>query len=122
MCILIHYVIIITTSVITVNYDQNTAGKSTQEYDTVCSNQSKIVMALKLTPSAKETLCSKFREKKWLDLSADPKEKDLVIQVLGRIKLDVNQFEVFIKMLHDIEGMDQIVQILEGKVVQHSYV
>ena len=105
-----------------VNRDQNITGKHTEEYRSVRSNLSDIVRALQLTPSAKQTLCLKFIEREWLDLSADPKEKDLVTQALGRIELDVNQFEVFVEMLRDIEGMDQIVQILTGKDVQHSYV
>ena len=121
MYILIHYVIIITTSV---NYDQNIAGKCTEEYKKVRSNLSDIVRALQLTPSAKQTLCLKFKEREWLDLPADPTEERLVTQALGRIELDVNQFEVFIKMLDDIKGMDQIVLNLAiaGKVVQHSYI
>ena len=111
--------IIITTSV---NYDQNIEGKCTEEYRSVRSNLSDIVRALQLTPSAKQTLRLKFIEKEWLGLHADPTEDVLVTQALGRIQSDVNQFEVFVEMLRDMEGMDQIVQNLAGKVVQHSYV
>ena len=112
--------IIITTSV---NYDQNMAGKCTKEYKKVLSNLSDIVGTLQLTRYAKQNLCLKFIEREWLDLSADPTEKELVTQALQRIELDVNQFDVFNDMLDDIKGMDQIVQNLAiaGKVVQHSY-
>ena len=108
--------IIITTFV---NYDQNMAGKCTEEYRSVRSNLSDIVRALQLIPSAKQNLCLKFKEREWLDLPADPTEEQLVYQALGRIELDVNQFEVFVKMLDDIKGMDPIVQNLAiaGKVV-----
>ena len=121
MYILIHYVILITTSV---NYDQNMAGKCTEEYKKVLSNLSNIVSALQLIPSAKQTLRLKFKEEELLDLPSDPTEEQLVYQALHRIDLDVYQFEVFIKMLDDIKGMDQIVQDLAiaGKVVQHSYI
>ena len=78
------------------------------------NNLDAIVRYLKFNPSASETLSRKFIGKGWLDATANPKEDQLVTLVLGRIEHDVNQYEEFIGMLCEIEGMDLIVDSLTG--------
>ena len=78
------------------------------------TNLSSITRALQLSPSASQSLGQKFQEKGWLDLTASPTEEQLVTLILGRIELDVNQYDEFIAMLCGIEGMDLIVNTLTG--------
>ena len=78
------------------------------------TNLSSITRALQLSPSASQSLRQKFQEKEWLGLTASPTEEQLVTLVLGRIEQDVNQYDEFIAMLCGIEGMDLIVNTLNG--------
>ena len=44
----------------------------------------------------------------------------LVVMALGRIELEVKEYEEFIAILKDIEGMGQIVGILTGITLLHN--
>ena len=73
-----------------------------------------ITSTLQLNPSASQSLRLKYQEKRWLSLTASPAEDELVKLVLGRIEQDANQYDEFLAMLRDIEGMDLIVNTLTG--------
>ena len=90
------------------------SGRSTLEYQRVRTNLSSITRALQLNLSASQRLKWKFQEKGWLSLTANPAEDELVKLVLGRIEQDANQYDEFLAMLRDIEGMDLIVNTLTG--------
>ena len=75
-----------------------------------------ITKALKSTPGARENLILHYVQQKWLDTAENPVEGELVKVALVRIKQDPSQFDLFIDMLGDIEGMDLMVKTLgEGK-------
>ena len=76
-----------------------------------------ITKALKSTPGARENLILHYVQHKWLDTTENPVEGELVKLALERIKRDPSQFDLFINMLGDIEGMDLMVKALrEGQL------
>ena len=88
-------------------------GKDTSnKYQRVKGNMDKITKALVATPGAKETLSAKCKQNNWFQVTADPSEKELVELVLVRIEQSTDQFDVFVSMLEEIAGMDQIVDCL----------
>ena len=89
------------------------SGRNTPEYKKVKNNMENIVEALKATPSAKDKLSMKCKQNEWLSESVDPLEEDLVRLVLERIRQRASQFTLFISMLRQITGMDQIADTLE---------
>ena len=68
--------------------------------------------ALKSTPGARENLILHYKEHEWLDVTENPSEGELVTLALVRIKQDPSQFDLFIDMLRDTEGMDLIMATL----------
>ena len=60
------------------------SGRDTPEYQKVKNNMENIIDALKATPSAKEKLSVKCKEKGWFSEFDDPSERDLVCLVLER--------------------------------------
>ena len=68
--------------------------------------------ALKSTPGARENLILHYIQHKWLGTTEDPPEDKLVKLAAVRITQDPSQFDLFIDMLRDTEGMDLIVTTL----------
>ena len=83
-------------------------------YDTILHKLSDIIKALKLNPGAREKLTSLYQQNEWLAIDESPVEDKLVRVALMRIEQDPDQFDLFIDMLCDIEGMDVIVNKLRG--------
>ena len=97
------------------------SGKKTAEYERVKTSRSSITGALQSNPSASQTLRQKFKEKGWLESSSNPEDDQLVTLILSRIKHDIHQFEEFIAVLKDIDGMDLIVDILTSMTITQLY-
>lgn len=72
---------------------------------------------LKANAKAKEKLLLMFQAKKWLGGTADPTAADLVHLALNRIKDDVNQYGVFIKILQDITELIDIADKITGILI-----
>ena len=83
-------------------------------YNTILHKMSDIIKALKLNPGAREKLTSLYQQNEWLAIEESPVEDKLVRVALMRIEQDPDQFDLFIDMLCDIEGMDVIVNKLRG--------
>ena len=81
-------------------------------YDKVLNKLDDIIKTLQLNPGARDKLTRLYRQDKWLDIAARPTEDELVTLALERIKQDPSQFDLFIDMLRDTEGMDLIVTTL----------
>ena len=93
-----------------------TSGKDTKEYKTVQKYESAIIDALDASPTAVNSLVSKFIEKDWF---APKDRKNATAEVvadgaLTRIKLNSRCYREFIEMLRDIPGMDIILEKLNG--------
>ena len=82
---------------------------------------SDLTEALQLCPGAREKLTSLYQKHKWLSIAAKPAESELVTLTLERIKQDPSQFDLFIDMLRDTEGMDLIVKTLTAGELRCRY-
>ena len=76
---------------------------------------------LKANAKAKEKLLLMFQTKKWLGATADPTAADLVHLALNRIKDDVNQYGVFIKILQDITELADIADKITGILISSPW-
>ena len=83
-------------------------------YDKVLNQLDDIIKTLQLNPGARDKLTRLYQREKWLDIAATPTEGELVRLALLRIEQDPSQFDLFIDMLRDTEGMDLIVTALTG--------
>ena len=70
---------------------------------------------LDVNHDANQRLRRKFQQERWISVGSNIGGEELVIVALSRIKADAGQFQQFIDMLNDIEGMDQIVKKLTGR-------
>lgn len=77
-------------------------GEKTHEYITLLESLSSVTKALSSVPESKDQLCLKFMEKKWLNTTANPSEKDLVLLALNRVKEYSHTFYEFVEILSDI--------------------
>ena len=89
-------------------------------YDRVLSNLVSITDALESSPSARDRLTLLYKQHKWLDIKEKPEESQLVTLALERIKQDPSQFDLFLKMLCGIKGMDLIVATLTGSELNYA--
>ena len=71
---------------------------------------SDIITALKSTPSASDMLTGMYKQKGWMNITEHPTEDQLVTLALHMIRLDPNQYDLFIDMLRIIPGMDLTVE------------
>ena len=94
-------------------------GKETPEYKSLLQSLSSITEQLLSVPKSKDLLCLKFMERKWLETTANPCEKDLVILALSRIEADSHTFRELVKMLNEISGMDLVVKTLTTKLQEN---
>ena len=61
-----------------------------------------------------------YIQQRWLDITQNPSENELVQQALQRIKMDPSQYDTFLTMIRDIQGLDPIVKVLtfgQGEVL-----
>ena len=78
-------------------------------YDKILRNLVAITRALKLTHGAQEKLTLHYKQNEWIDITENLMEDELVTLAL---KQDPNQYDRFVSMLRDIEGMDLIVNTI----------
>ena len=90
-----------------------TSRKSPQ-YKAVLSHLEKLTTTLTVTPGAESSLLLKFQELSWLAIGAVATAQELVTLALNRIETDVRDYEVFINMLKDTAGMEQVVKMIVG--------
>ena len=90
-----------------------TSRKSPQ-YKAVLSHLEKLTTTLTVTPGSEGSLLLKFQELSWLAIGAVATAQELVTLALNRIETDVRDYEVFINMLKDTAGMEQVVKMIAG--------
>ena len=83
------------------------------QYKIVRENYADIIDALEANKAAYNTLRRKVKSKEWLSAAADPPEETLVTIIQNRIKWDTSDYDVFVDMLHNTDGMDQIAKKLQ---------
>ena len=79
----------------------------------VQENLKDIVGTLKSNTAAHDALRMSVKSKRWLEVYEKPTAEDLVSIILNCIKLKASDYSVFMDMLHDTDGMDQISEKLQ---------
>ena len=90
------------------------SNRNSPHYKAVLSHLEALTTALRVTPGAEISLCLKFKELSWLPIVAEASANELVTLALNRIENDVRDYDVFIYMLRNITGMEQMVDIFAG--------
>ena len=85
----------------------------TPQYKAVQKSMEDIIRAIRATPSAKDTLCIKFKQENWIDMTDDCSEAQLVECVLEKIRQDPSKFATFVSMLRDTPGITDVADKLE---------
>ena len=97
------------------------SSKKNPEYEKARDNMEMFIKAIAVIPEALTKLTIKFMSARWLEPNFQVNDrpnkiaKVLFTQVLNRIENDSSQYEVFMTMLKDIDGTDQIVRNLTGR-------
>ena len=84
------------------------SGKETVEYRKVLAYLGIIVKALKANKEAKDSLCLKCKEKKWIETTHANDPEPLMGIILNRIETEVGTYEEFMTMLGNTVGMDLV--------------
>ena len=90
------------------------SGKDTAEYKAVLEASGNIIRTLLATPGSTSTLSTKFMQQNWIEITARPSAKELVVCACAKIELKANEFKTFLGMLNDMAGMNIIVDKLKG--------
>lgn len=93
------------------------SGKDSMAYKSVLAHIDTITSHLKVNSSAKGTLVTKYQQQGWLSITETPDEKELVTMALNRIAQDEKQYDIFMKMIGDITGMDIVAGKIKSKAV-----
>ena len=88
-------------------------GKDSPQYKIVTENYADIIDALEANNPAYKTLRRKVKSKEWLKAAENPPAEELVTIIQNRIRRDPSDYDVFMDMLHDTDGMDQIAKELQ---------
>ena len=89
-------------------------GKESKAYKSVLACNTNITGCLKANSDAKDALNLEYQKREWIKPTATLNETELVTLVLDRIENDAGQYDIFMDMLKEIQGMDLIVKSLKG--------
>ena len=91
-------------------------GKNTPQYEVMLQSMEDIIRSIKSTPSTHSTLRVKFKAKSWIDIISECSEEELVLCGMEKIRQDISNYSVFMKMLQDTQGLDTLVSIIEERM------
>ena len=89
------------------------SGKDSPQYKIVKENLKHIVTTLKCNTAAHDTLKISMKSEGWVAIYDNPTADNLVPIILNRIELEAGNYDVFMRMLRDTDGMDQIAKKLQ---------
>ena len=89
------------------------SGKDSPQYKIMKENLKHIVTTLKCNTAAHDALKMSMKCEGWLEVYDDPTADGLVPIILNRIELEAGDYDVFMRMLRDTDGMDQIAKKLQ---------
>ena len=89
-------------------------ANTTPQYEAVNANWKICVKAISATPGPLADLQTQFKMKYWLDTTQKPNADELITQALGKIESDVKNYDIFIKMLSTVVGLQDIVEKIKG--------
>lgn len=99
--------------------DPPSKGKDTAEYKAFMDVSTSLIETLKATPDARDALSNRFMQKGWIATTATSSESELVHLACNKIKQKASEYETVLKMLKEMEGMDIVVETLEGIHIMH---
>lgn len=91
-----------------------TEGKDTAEYKAFRDVSISLTDAIKLTPGAHDALFQRFTQKEWISPTVTSSANDLVVLAHNKIKQRASEYETILKILKEIEGMDIVIENMEG--------
>ena len=74
-----------------------------------------IIKSIRATPSALDTLCTKFQARGWVDVLTECSEKQLVLKALVQMEQNSSNFLTFVAMLRDTQGLG-VADIVEERM------
>ena len=89
-------------------------GKQSPQYKCVLKNCNRLTGHLRINKENKRNLFCEFIVEGWCDPGDCPSENDIISIALKKIEDDPTNYGVFIAMLEQIAGMDNIVKNLKG--------
>ena len=92
------------------------SGTSSPWYQAVWKHVEILAVSLKATPNAESSLLERFQVNGWIGTTSTAQVDELVTLALSRIESDVKEYDVFMKMLNSIPGMD----VATGKITGMS--
>ena len=93
------------------------SNRNSLQYKAVLNHLEALTTALRVTPGAESSLRLKFQELSWLPIGAEASANELVPLALNRIENDTSDYEMFINILRNITGMEQLVNTITGKLL-----
>jgi hypothetical protein len=88
------------------------------EYRKVQANLEKTIATLQANREAKNVLCQKFIQKRWIDVRSEtPTDNELMVLVLNRIELSADTYSEFIEMLGNIPDLEVIKKRIDTTTV-----
>ena len=91
-------------------------SRNSPQYKAVLSHLEALTTALRVRPGAESSLLLKFKELSWLPIGTEASANELVTLALNRIENDVRDYDVFVRMLRNTAGMEQMVNTFAGKL------
>ena len=90
-------------------------SEKSPEFDAVRNTYTTITSALQSIPDTKKKLLAKFKQDGWIAIDTDCSEEELVECALKKIELNPRNFNVFVTMLHNTVGMQDVAE----KILEH---
>ena len=75
-----------------------------------------ITRSIKATPSALDTLCTKFAMADWMDYIGKCSEEKLIRCALEKIRQDSSKYSTFLAMIRDTTGLDTVADAMEQRL------
>ena len=89
------------------------SGKDSPQHKIVKKNLKHIVGTLKSNTAAHDAMRMSMKSEGWLEVYEKPTAEDLVSIIQNRIELEVCDYDVFMDMLRNTDGMDHIAKKLQ---------
>ena len=94
-------------------------GEASSQYNVVLKQLQALTERLQLSKE-EETLLQKFKMEKWIAGGATATANELVLLALDRIKNQVTDYDVFIRMLKSMPGVKSIADQMTGMYNIHT--
>ena len=89
-------------------------ARKTPQYKAVLTNLDGLQRTLQETDGAEDSLLAKFKTKGWLALRANSRADAMITKALSKIENKVENYEVFIGMLMEVDGIEDAVEKITG--------